>query len=364
MLHFIIRLKKINTKIVNNKIILKYKLIYVGFAFEHHKNTHAGYHQIKKFLPYDIIIDGQAEYNFVFKTIYKFPHFIVRRYRRYFGWRLWFTELRCIIRAVLFKNQIFHIIYGENILKNLGRFKGKNNKIICTYHQPYSIFKENKSWMQSIKKVDKIILVSNKDLKYFNEITNNIPVKFIPHGVNTEFFRPANVKREKSVLMVGNWLRDFSFANKVFSDLIKKDSEIIIHIVTNEENFKYFSLSPRILLKNNISNENLRILYQKSGLVFFPLVEFTANNAILEAASCNVDILIATNNKNMSYFNENYIHYLNLEVKQVVDFIIKKLNKFPDYSNKINNREFVVNNYSWNKVAQITQSYLEDIYNL
>ena len=40
------------------------KLVYVGFAPLHHKNTHAGYHQIQKYLKYDYNIICQNEYEF------------------------------------------------------------------------------------------------------------------------------------------------------------------------------------------------------------------------------------------------------------------------------------------------------------
>ena len=41
---------------VKNK---KVKLVYVGFAFEHHKGTHAGYQHIREYAGYDSSIDCQ-----------------------------------------------------------------------------------------------------------------------------------------------------------------------------------------------------------------------------------------------------------------------------------------------------------------
>ena len=39
------------------------KLVYIGFAFSHHKGTHAGYHQIREYLNYDYVVDCQAYFD-------------------------------------------------------------------------------------------------------------------------------------------------------------------------------------------------------------------------------------------------------------------------------------------------------------
>ena len=39
--------------------LIKRRLVYVGFAFPHHKGSHAGYHQVKDYLQYDMEIDCQ-----------------------------------------------------------------------------------------------------------------------------------------------------------------------------------------------------------------------------------------------------------------------------------------------------------------
>lgn len=333
------------------------KLLYVGFAFEIHLRTHAGYHQIKDYLNYDKIIDGQSDYNFVFNTIEKLPKFIIHYYRKFFGYRLWFTELRCILRAIFYRNQVFHIIYGENIFKHLGKFKGKSNKVICTYHLPVSLFKENYGWVKSIKYLDKIILVSSNNLDYYYDLDKNIPVKFIPHGVNTEFYIPGHELKEKILLMVGDHLRDFSFANIIFAHLLKEDKDIRIVVVTSKENFIYFDADSRLTLLFKIPDEQLRNLYQKAALLFLPLVEFTASNAILEASACDTKILIATDSKNTSYFDSNYISFIKLDPNLVIDYILNYLSRL---NGPNNSREYVLNNYSWGKIGKITKSYLEE----
>lgn len=331
----------------------KRKIIFVGFAFKHHLNTRGGYHHIKEYVDYDHIINGQKEYNFVYHAINILPKKLVRYYRKYFGYRLWLTELRCIFRAFFFQNQVFHIIYAENILKHLGKFKGDTNQVICTVHQPFATFLENKSWMESLKTVDKIILVSSNELEIFKKHFD-VPVKYIPHGVDTRFFFPINMEKEHRILMVGNWLRDFNFANEVFKELLSLDEKLKMTVVSNPENIHFFEENDRLSFENNISDDRLRHLYQTSKLLFLPLKEFTANNAILEAAACGTTILIATHKTTNSYFNRELISFVNLDKETTVTKIIQLLNE-----NKVSSiRNYVVNHYAWEKIALETHEYL------
>lgn len=333
----------------------KKKLIYVGFAFQHHLNTQAGYQHVKEHVQYDVIINAQSDFNFVFHSVDRLPEPIRRRYRRYFGFRLWFTELRCIIRAIFCKNQVFHIIYGENIYKYLGKFKGKTNKIVCTYHQPISVFNENKEWIESIKDLDKIILMGAEDHDFFRNINSSMDIRFIPHGINTDFYYPSTQAEGKRIMMVGNWLRDFNFANAVFKQLLTIDVELEIDVVTNKQNFDCFESNKRLHLSTNITDEELRNMYQKARIVFLPLTEFTANNALLEAAASGTDIIIATNIKSVSYFDENQISFVALEQDEAIKILLEKLeNNF----NRKNARGFVVDNYSWEVIGRKTEEYL------
>lgn len=68
--------------------------------------------------------------------------------------------------------------------------------------------------------------------------------------------------------MVGNWLRNFDFANQVFNDLLEQDDFLQVYVVTNEVNFSYFQKHDRLFLETNITDWKLRDLYRRSYLVF------------------------------------------------------------------------------------------------
>ena len=107
------------------------KLIYVGFAFLHHKGTHAGYNQIAEYLHYDYKINAQT---FIEKASRKknLPQKILGRIIRFFTSfsNIPFFCIKCIKYGHKHPNAVFHFIYGENLLNNLKLFLNKKNKIV------------------------------------------------------------------------------------------------------------------------------------------------------------------------------------------------------------------------------------------
>ena len=162
------------------------KTVYVGFAFKHHKNTHAGYHHIKEYLKYDYTIDTQWEFEL---SEYTGSNIFVRIFRKlYFtllGTGTPFAIFKCILLSLFQKDLVFHFVYAENSYKWLYKFK-RSNKIVCTFHQPLSFFTQNPVWDKRLKGIDGIILMSSNELDFFKDRTVNTRVVFIPHGIDTD----------------------------------------------------------------------------------------------------------------------------------------------------------------------------------
>ena len=73
------------------------KVVYIGFAFSHHKGTHAGYHHLKEYLEYDYMIDCQREIDFLHSNSRRLLDRILRKlYRAFFGDKTPFAIMKCI----------------------------------------------------------------------------------------------------------------------------------------------------------------------------------------------------------------------------------------------------------------------------
>ena len=110
----------------------------------------------------------------------------------------------------------------------------------------------------------------------------------------------------------------------------------------------------RILeLKKYTNDEELKLLYQRCSVLFLPLKRFTANNALLESASCGCNILISANAMVNGYLPENQICITDFDLDKVVDRIQTYL-VCPSVNLKLSS--YIAENYSWEKIAQETQS--------
>lgn len=334
------------------------QLVYVGFAFQHHKGTHAGYHQIKNYINYNYIIDCQSYYE---KSLHPYSSLIGRlkcaiQYRllgyTVFPWYIF----RVLWLGITHDNLIFHFIYGENIFCPwIKKFIRKRNVIVCTLHQPFAYFQTSNKTKKIVRLSDYIILVANTEIEQFKEMTGKDNVYYIPHGVSTDFYKTdTSIKKEHMLLTVGNWLRDYKFANDVYLKLLGIDNLLEIYVVTNASNRTYISNNPRIHFYTGITDEQLLLLYQKSAVLFLPLTKYTANNALLEAGAAGCNIVISSNYTDTSYVPTDLITITRMDI----DTTITSVRNAMSGSYNMNLSKYVTDNYNWVIIGNLTQSFL------
>jgi glycosyltransferase involved in cell wall biosynthesis len=148
-----------------------------------------------------------------------------------------------------------------------------------------------------IRKLDAIIVVSPEQIPYFKEITDPEKIHLILHGIDTNFFKPSNRSIDNSkfrCITVGFYMRDFQAIRKVASKLAHYKN-IEFHVVQSKmsgpEELGLEDLDNVILYRDTISDEILLEMYQRSHALFLPLIQSTANNALLEGLSCGLPII-------------------------------------------------------------------------
>lgn len=335
------------------------KIVYVGFAFLHHKAGHGGYHHIVDSGQYDHVIDCQDNYERQFTKdwgkLLKYWHLLMHKIFGFDAFPLF--VFRCLIYAITHRNVTFHLIYGDNLYIPLFRIVRCFSRVVCTFHQPYSFF-ESDSWQKRLRHLDGIILVSESELDLFKSASNCKNVVYIPHGVYTDFFRPSSeVSKSKSVLTVGNWLRDYDFANRVYKKFLASNPDWEVHVVANGDSLKKVDDGVRIIKHQGISDEELLDLYRRSSVLFLPLLRYTANNALLEAAAAGCNILIACNHSDNSYIPEKYLSIV--EMKE--DFVLSQLHPMGNRQYNYALSEYVSAHYSWSVVSETTINYIKSI---
>jgi glycosyltransferase involved in cell wall biosynthesis len=165
-------------------------------------------------------------------------------------------------------------------------------------------FKNNgglKPFFDGLKAADSVVLMASCELDAYRELAPNSRVICIPHGVDTEFFSPGNVVRQPDdryrVLTVGNWLRDYDLWAKVVERISAEHSNIEFTVLANPDRLTAATANlktnpSRFRLLKGISDEQLRDEYRRADLVFLPLLNSWANNALLEGMSCGRPVVV------------------------------------------------------------------------
>ena len=250
----------------------------------------------------------------------------------------------------------FHFIYGENLYYDFKLLKVRGSKTVVTLRQPYEWFKDKPSWIRRLKNVDHIILVGESEVSLFKQLTGKDNVTFIPHGICSDFYCPdKSVKKEKMVLTVGNWLRDFEFADKVYQQILSKNEDVRIVIVSNPKNKSLVTENNRISFLSGISDEELLYLYRKTSCLFLPLTRYTANNALLEAGAVGCPILIACDRPDNSYIPESMIRLVPMSLESAVSEVEGML-RDSLCTNELN--VYIDKQFSWALIAKRTKVIL------
>lgn len=120
-------------------------------------------------------------------------------------------------------------------------------------------------------------------------------VHIILHGVDTDFFQPGPDERGADgeplrALLVGKTERDHEFTAELMRKLPRDVMDL--EICTSPEHVAlYYKDVPNIRILPWLSDEALRDAYQRADLLFMPLHDCGANNAVLEAMACGTPVM-------------------------------------------------------------------------
>lgn len=337
----------------------KRKLIYVGFTFPQHKAIRGGYDKIQYHLRYDKIIN-------IDRFVEKWRAAGNKKDIFHKAWRkicyhLFGTPVfpayifQCYFYSLFHKDSLVHFIYGEDIYCKFTRILQNRVKMVCTIHQPYRICeKRGEDFLKRLSKLYKLILVGNSEIGQFQSLFQNPKdVVFIPHGIDTKFYCPdTTVPQEPLLLTVGGWLRDYALANEVYGKLLERHPNLKIVVVTNTVKKSDFVDDKRISVLSGISDEELRSLYRRCACLFLPLIRYTANNALLEAAATGCNILISSNSQDNSYIPKDYLALCPLDVEKCV-LEIEKMLEHP--KRNLSLKDYVASHFDWDVIGNQTE---------
>jgi glycosyltransferase involved in cell wall biosynthesis len=203
-------------------------------------------------------------------------------------------ELAAVWHMLTHRRSLYHVIYGDTDFWLLGyarRLTG--NFLVASFHEPdYAM-----EWLRLdriARRLDAAILVSESQRAYFKDVLPPERIFVVPHGVDTEFFRPAEtLGREPICITVGAHHRDPVTFKRALDVIFRKCPDIRVKAVgaRRQGGGNFILEDDRVEHLEGISDEDLRAAYQSATLAVFSFNQATANNALLEAMACGLPIV-------------------------------------------------------------------------
>ena len=225
------------------------------------------------------------------------------------------AELQFIKELKVREFNVAHLAYLENQFGLLGardiQKKLSDVYLVGTVHQTFEWWRENGN-VNALGILDGLIVLAEHEKEKWEKIMPG-RVHFIPHGVDVNFFTPSNQSNSKfSCVFTGFWNRDFNTLKKVIDQVLEREKDVMFDLVIPENRLEDLEEFIRHIrkLKNvhfhvGIDDETLKNIYQAGSVLVLPLIQCTANNAVLEGLSCGLPVISTQLPNIKTYLNED-----------------------------------------------------------
>lgn len=190
---------------------------------------------------------------------------------------------------------LLHYLEGEHTLQFLPQIMSKLGRlrprppIVATFHQPPELLDKLIN-LSIVQRIDHVIVLSPEQESFFAQHLPAERVSMILHGVDTDFFRPAERKTSGRFrcLSVGSWMRDYDTILEVAQRLCSMpqfEFQIVSRVVADHP------VPANVSVQSGIDDVALRTMYQEADVLFLPVISATANNAVLEGIACGLPVV-------------------------------------------------------------------------
>lgn len=276
------------------------------------------------------------------------------------------AELYTYIRYLSNKDKLIHVLYFDNHVYLWDRWKKAPKNLISTIHHPAPLKVSSEAELR-LRKLSSAITLTSVNFDYYESLIGEGNLSFIRHGVDTNFFHPGELdKKQLRILYTGVNGRNLGMLTRVVEKLLALYPEVFFDFLLPKFFRKDSELSSlqshsRISWHENLSDDQLKNLYQKSYLLLMPFNECTANNAIVEALATGLPI-VTTNIGGICDYGGGSIYptVKNNNDDDMVD-LVKQYIEDSSFHQKISasERKFATEHLSWSKISEDHLAFYE-----
>lgn len=288
------------------------RVTFVSFCYPHH-SLHSGYSKIAEHGP-DHFGEARCDVMEVKASLLQklVSDELLRRIAKGTPeyWRAELSaELRVAKRMLAEPRRIYHFIYGESTYHYAGLLNGlRRNRVVATYHRPDIEIRKAIQVDWPLGRLSAVVCVGRSQMEFFQRLMDPERVFFVPHGIDTDFFRPPDSFEERDpnlCLIVGENYRDYEALGRLIDIVAAKRPATRFVAVASPQYSKAAGTHPNFTFLSQIPEAELLRLYRTAALMIQPLREATANNAVLESMACGLPLVISDVGSVRDYMKAN-----------------------------------------------------------
>lgn len=194
---------------------------------------------------------------------------------------------------------VAHFIWSEFASPSrAGWFRKKAKKLVGTFHASARKLPEViRAGYRALEFFDGITLMSETQKPFF--LDRGYPeekIRVFLHGVNTSYYCPASrLETDPGAplqgLLVGSTERDHAFVAEVLRALPKGVLELTV-LTNAHQRELYYGDAPGARFPGHLNDRELLACYQQADLLVMPMLDCTANNAVLESMACGTPVMV------------------------------------------------------------------------
>lgn len=268
-----------------------------------------------------------------------------------------------MVRKTRFDAVVFESV--EDCFARFGtvKFEAGQTKLVGITHHPPAWWRMLVQNAEPLRAFDRLVVLSDAAKTEIGKQLPGLPVTFLRHGVAFDFFSPTSSgvrsldpEEPVDVVFCGHWLRDFKCLEEFVAASQKASRKFRFHLVVPAMARKVdahyrLAMYDNVRWHTGLSDVGLRDLYRSSHLLLLPLMDATANNALLEAAACQLPILVTSVGGTRDYLDETSAAFIS--ARPPLDQLMDCVNNYELCRQKATNaRKRVVETCDWDIFAK------------